>query len=220
MITQAEVLTKLTEFQTYSETQAPANKTYFDTIISTFKTTINSYFSRDNSKLNTIMKELAFWLYCDIQRRTTKHEYEFNENLPTDYPVGYDNIEKCFYQFAELLSISDESFYAGWILAVPDPDTAGTGIAVPQSNTYLTKWTTEITDALTGDFEKVQNLSDWCQNACGNSDLISLFEEQGNTTERLTIKQIADQIYCTKKLLNVINSLSLSVYVPSYIKNQ
>lgn len=220
MILQSDVVAKITTLKEYSDTTAPKYKSYFDALVKPLETIVTTYFLRDNSSLNAILKELTFWWYCDIARRTTKYTNEFDKGLPTDFPLGYNDLEDCFYKFTELLTIDNETFYQAWVYGEPETDTTGTGEQVPLSNPYSDKWVAEITAAIKGDITNVQTLSDWVQYASGNSDLVSLFEDEGKITEHLTIKEIANQIYITKKMLNVIITLNLSVYVPSYIKKQ
>ena len=212
-----EVLNKLDALEKYSVTVDPATGSLFAPVYNA----VASYFSGNNSGLAAALEDVVKYMYNDISRRTTKHEFEFDMRLASDFPVGYEDITKCFYQFEELLTISESSFFNAFVYGVPEgaaSEEGGAVAEVPVSNPYLTRWTAEITAAITGDLENVQALAEWCKNSGGCCDLVCLLENRGRILESKTVKEIAAIIYHDKKLSEVITARQLAVYLPSYFR--
>lgn len=209
MITNNEVMTKLNALKNYSVAESTATESLFQPL----EDAISLYFGSSCSELTTALEDVVKYMYNDISRRTTEHEKNFNMNLSSDFPKGYDDITKCFYTFEELMKVDNTTFFNAFVQET-DPTTGLTGYV---SNPYLDKWTSEITQAVTGDLENVKKLAEWCKNSGGSSDLISLLEEQGQITKSLSMKEIATIIYQEKKLIDVIRSKNLKVYKPSWM---
>lgn len=212
-----EVLNKLDALENYSVTVDPATGSLFAPVYNA----VAAYFAGDNSGLNAALEDVVKYMYNDISRRTTKREFVFDMRLASDFPVGYDDITKCFYQFEELLTVSESSFFNAFVYGVPEGATSedgGTVAEVPVSNPYLTRWAAEITAAITTDLENVQALAEWCKNSGGCCDLVCLLENQGRILESKTVKEIAAIIYHDRKLSEVITARQLAVYLPSYFR--
>lgn len=205
MISQVEVISKLDSLKEYSALKNTTTGTLFDPVYAE----VYSYFST-NQSLKAPLTDCIKYMYNDIWRRNTVYEHDYPLSLPTNYPVGYDDIEKCFYSFSELINITNELFYNAFVFSVP----AGTVL----SNSYLTSWTTEINAAKTGDVSNVSALAEWCKNSEGDSDIISLVEERGTIKSTLTMRQISEEIYINRHMKNVIEFKNAGTYIPSYYK--
>ena len=151
-------------------------------------------FTGDNVAMVQALEDVAKYMYNDIYRRTTTYQFKFDMGLSTNYPQGYNDIEQCFYQFTELLTVTEQQFFNAFVYGLPPNDPMATE-QIPLSNPYLDRWTTEITDAVDGDLQNVQALAEWCKNSGGKSDLICLFENRGVVTNQLNVKDIATIIY-------------------------
>lgn len=215
LIEKTDVVAKLDALKTYSKSQDAKNASTFDSLFAPVYSAVNAYFAASNSGLSSSMNDVVQFMYFDIARRTTEYENKFNEALPTNFPVGYDDVTKCFYQFAELLNVSNATFFNAFVYGIPL--TGGTE-PIPQSNPYLTRWTTQINAAISEDLERVVALADWLNFAAGNSDMISLLEQRGKIVKFKTQREIANIIYNERHVLDVINKKHLSTYVPTYFK--
>lgn len=216
LISQNDVLTKLDALKAYSAAADPATEALFAPVYAA----VNSYFSGDTSGLVAALEDVVKYMYNDISRRTTVYENNFDMHLATNYPTGYDDISKCFYQFSELLTVTDSSFFAAFVYGVPEGagDSGGAAEEIPLSNPYLDRWTAEITAAITGDLANVQTLAEWCKNSGGCCDLVCLLENRGRTLSYKTVREIAEVIYNDKLLLAVASARNLKIYVPTYLR--
>lgn len=213
MITQNEVITKLDTLKNYSVAVDAATESLFQPVYSA----ISSYFNASNPELVTALEDVVKYMYNDISRRTTEYEHNYDMHLASDYPDGYDDITKCFYTFTELITVDEATFNDAFVYETPINEDGTSGEPVPVSNPYLTRWTSEITSAITNDLDKVKNLAEWCKNSGGCCDLICLLEVQGQITKSKPMKEIATIIYQDRKLLDVIASRNLKVYKPTWM---
>lgn len=207
------VLKKISILKEYSVAADVATGILFEPVLMA----IEKYFNSDNAAMVQALEDVAKYMYNDIYRRTTTYQFEFDMGLSTNYPQGYNDIEQCFYQFAELLTVTDQQFFNAFVYGLPPNDPMATE-QIPLSNPYLDRWETEITAAIDGDLKNIQALAEWCKNSGGKSDLICLFENRGVVTKQLSVKDIATIIYRDKKLLDVARARALPVYIPSYLK--
>lgn len=218
MITKAQVLAKLDELKAYSIEQDELTGPLFSPVYSA----VDSYFNNQSDGLAQALTEVVQYMYNDLTRRSTVHEFEYEMKLPTNYPVGYNNVVDCFYKFASLLAMSNATFFNAFVYGVPEgagDSEGGGGTEVPISNPYLTTWATEITAAVNTDLQAVQTLADWCKNSGGNYDLICLLENQGRIVSQQKQKDKARTIYLDRKVLEVITARNLSVYIPTYLRS-
>lgn len=221
IVSKSQVIARLDELQEYSVAEDAKRATPSEAAIRGFFTpvyaAVNTYFAAGGN-VSGVLREIAQFMCFDIMRRTTKYEREFSMGLRSDFPAGYYDISECFYQFSQLLSVSNAEFYAAFSYGVPvDPAGGGGTAVVPLSNSYLTAWATELPLQPEADLARLNALNDWCQDA-GDSDLVALFENQGKIIEHLELQEIARIIYVDRKLKAVIAARGLSVYVPSYLK--
>lgn len=215
IIRESDVLNKLDELKNYSVAVDPATESLFEPVYAA----VDAYFKGDYAQLVTALEDVVKYMYNDISRRTTVHENEFPMELPTSFPIGYEDVTECFYGFKELLAITESSFFDAFTYGLPEGDAGGGGaVEVPLSNSYLEQWTKEITVAINGDLQNVTNLAEWCKNSGGSCDLICLLENRGRAVYQLTVKEIAKMIYVDRKLNEVIQQKNLKVYVPAYLK--
>jgi len=212
MVSKEEVLAKIEQLKTYSTTQNALTAQSFVTL----ETAVNTYYNQDFKTLQTTFNDMVLYMFCDISRRTTKFEKEFESGLPTDFPKGYDNLELCFYQFEELLTISNADFYKTFKITTSTDGTGNTTSTV--ENPTIDRWVVEITKATTEDFENVAKVSSFVENSSGNYDMINLFEDRGRTIKSLTPQEIAHEIYNTRKVKSVANALDIKVYIPTYLR--
>lgn len=206
MITQSQVVAKIDSLKAYSVAQNATTANLFAPLYSA----VTSYFSTGQSAVKA-MSDVIKYMYNDIWRRNTVYEINIPLNLPTNYPLGYSDIRQCFYQFSQLMSISNESFYAGFVF---------TGLApavVATSNSYITTWIPEISAAGSGDISNLNSLAEWCKNSEGDSDLISILEDRGTIKSTMTMRQISNDIYKNRHALEVIHERAQGTYIPTYI---
>ena len=215
IIKESEVLHKLDALKSYSVAVDSATESLFEPVYEA----VDAYFNGDDAQMVTALEDVVKYMYNDISRRTTVYENEFPMELPKSFPIGYEDVTECFYGFDQLLTITESSFFNGFIYGLPEGDT-GDGMAaeVPLSNSYLEQWEKEITDAITGDLQNVTNLAEWCKNSGGSCDLICLLENRGRVLTQMTVKEKAEMIYVDKKLLEVIEQKELNVYIPTCLK--
>lgn len=136
MYSESEINDRVAELKAYSAEQDASTAVLFVPL----ETALSSYFSA--SDLTEALRDVVKYMYNDIQRRTTVYETEWPDNLPTDFPTGYYDLRGCFYDFSQLMTITDAAFYAGFVFAA-SPE----GGSAVSSNTYLDAWTAGITSA-------------------------------------------------------------------------
>ena len=146
MYTQAEVNTKITALKTYSVAQDPATADLFTPL----ETSVQEYFAA-NANISGPLRNVVKYMYNDIARRTTVYETDWSDNLPTNYPAGYNDVRTCLYDFAELMTVDNATFFAAFVYETPTATAGSTAEPVPVSNDYLTEWAADITTATTGD---------------------------------------------------------------------
>lgn len=217
MYGKTDVTNKLAELKAYSITEEPLTESLFTPI----ESAVQAYF---NAVVGTAgaFRDVVKYMYNDIFRRTTAYENEFPLNLPTNYPAGYGDIRTCFYNFAMLMEIDNETFYSGFVFESQSAGTGGTGgatVVVPVRNTYLDTWTAAITNAATSNPASVSVLAEWCKNSEGDSDLVDLLEDRGIIIEQKSREEITKIIYNERGLLEVIQTLGISVYIPTLLQN-
>ena len=208
LYTKDQILEKIATLQAYSEAKDARTAALFTPLISA----ANTYYG-DKSAVSAALEDVVKYMYNDISRRTTVYEHQFDAQLPTNFPVGYDDIRDCFANLEEVMTVSEETFYAAFVFG-PDPVTGVTG---PRSNSYIDSWTALLTSGVTDDLANVKTLADWCCNSGGSADVIDLVEDKGDEVFSLSREEIVSQIYIDKNLLAVINVFGLSTYVPSYL---
>ncbi len=215
IIRESDVLHKLDALKSYSVAADPATEALFEPVYEA----VDAYFNGDDAQLVTALEDVVKYMFNDISRRTTVYENEFPMELPTSFPVGYEDVTECFYGFTQLLTVTESSFFDAFIYGVPEGDAGeGEAVEVPLSNSYLEQWTKEITAAITGDLQNVTDLAEWCKNSGSSCDLICLLENRGRILTQMTVKEKAKLIYEDRKMLEVIEQKNLNVYVPTYLK--
>lgn len=210
MNTKSEINAKIAALKAYSISHEAGTEALFTPL----EEAVATYFDADKGAVSAACEDVVKYMYNDISRRTTVFEHEFDMKLPTNYPAGYNDMTECFADFSEIMQITNADFYAAFVEGV-DEDTGIEGI---QSNTYIDKWVEELEAAATDDVNKVQNLAEWCKNSGGSCDVINLLENKGNVVSQLTKDQIVNKIYVEKNLLNIIQLLGLSTYVPTSLR--
>ncbi len=213
LYTQAEVNAKIAELKTYSVAQDPATADLFTPL----ETAVQKYFAA-GTNLSGPLRDVVKYMYNDIARRTTVYETDWPDNLPTDYPDGYNDVRSCLYDFTELMTVDNATFFAAFVYETPAAaEGGGTAEPVPVSNGYLTDWAADITAATTGDAGKISALAEWCKNSEGNCDLIDLLEDRGKVLSQKSREEIAADIYIDRGVLEIIQVRGVDVYVPTYL---
>lgn len=208
LYTKDQILEKIAVLQAYSEAKDARTAALFTSLISA----ANTYYG-DKSAVSAALEDVVKYMYNDISRRMTLYEHEFDAKLPTNFPVGYEDIRDCFANLEEVMTVSEATFYAAFVFG-PDPVTGVTG---PRSNSYIDSWTELLTSGVADDLANVKTLADWCCNSGGSSDVIDLVEDKGNEVFSLSREEIVNQIYIDANLAAVIDVFGLSTYVPSYL---
>lgn len=218
MYAKTDVTNKLAELKAYSIAEEPLTESLFSPI----ESAVQAYFNAVAGTAGSF-RDVIKYMYNDIFRRTTVYENEFPLNLPTNYPAGYSDLRACFYDFATLMEIDNETFYNGFIFESQSTGTGGTGgstVIVPVRNTYLDTWTTAITNATTLNPASVAAMAEWCKNSEGDCDLVDLLEDRGIILEQKSREEITQIIYIERGLLEVVQTLGISVYIPTLLQNQ
>lgn len=205
MISKTVITNKIASLKAYSISQNATTVALFAPL----EAAVSAYFN-SNVTVDKEVTDIIKYIYNDIWRRNTVYTNTYPLNLPNNYPKGYNDVRDCFYQFPELLSIDNATFYSAFVFETTGTETKAT------SNSKLDSWTTEILAARSTEKATLKALAEWCKNSEGNSDLVSLLEERGTIITELEMRQIAEIIYMDKGVLEIINALSLNVYIPSY----
>lgn len=212
MYTQAEVNAKIAALEAYSVAQDPVTADLFTPL----ETAVQKYFAA-GTNLSGPLRDVVKYMYNDIARRTTVYETDWPDNLPTDYPDGYNDVRSCLYDFTALMTIGNATFFTAFVYETPTATAGGTAEPVPVSNPYLTEWTANITASTTGDAGKISALAEWCKNSEGNCDLIDLLEDRGKVLSQKSREEIAADIYIDRGVLEIIQVRGVDVYVPTYL---
>lgn len=218
MITKEQVVEKLDTIKEYSVEQDPATEPFFEPVY----TAVNSYFSA-NPSLEDAMRNVIKCLYMDIINRTTISSNHLDYGLPTNFPKGYNDLEKCFYQFTSIFQTSEKEVFDAFIYGVPE--TSATSIStseaeqkIPTSNPMLTEWTAEITAAPQTDVDNLNAIAEFCKSGAEGSSLIRLFEDPGKLEQMKSTSDLANIIYIERKATSIIKARKLKTYIPTYLK--
>ena len=213
LYSQTEVSAKITALKAYSAAQDPLTADLFTPL----ETAVTAYFNASGN-LAAPLRDVVKYMYNDIARRTTVYETDWPDNLPTDYPAGYNDVRGCIYDFTELMTVDNATFFAAFVYETPTaPADGGAAEPVPVSNDYLTDWEADITAATTADINEVAALAEWCKNSEGNCDLIDLLEDRGKVLSQKSREEIAADIYIDRGVLEIIQVRGVDVYVPTYL---
>ena len=89
MYTQAEINAKITALKTYSAAQDPLTVDLFTPL----ETAVQSYFAA-STNIAGPLRDVIKYMYNDIARRTTAYGTDWPDNLPVDYPAGYNDVRE------------------------------------------------------------------------------------------------------------------------------
>lgn len=218
MITKEQVLEKLDIIKEYSVEQDPATEPFFEPVYAA----VNSYFDA-NPSLEDTMRDVIKCLYMDIINRTTISSNHLDYGLPTNFPKGYNDLEKCFYQFASIFQATEKEVFDAFVYEVPETSatsasTSGAGQKIPTSNPMLTAWTAEITVAPQTDVDNLNAIVEFCKSGAEGSSLIRLFEDPGKLEQMKSTSDLANIIYIERKATSVIKVRKLKTHIPTYLK--
>ena len=210
MYSQEEIEDRIATLKEYSVEKDSATASLFTPL----ETAVQTYFNASNDMAEAL-RDVVKYMYNDISRRTTVYETEWPDNLPTDSPAGYSDLRECLYGFDELMSISEETFSSGFSYA----SASDGGAATVSENTYITKWTADITAYASSVADSLSNVAVWCRDAGGNSDLIDLLEDRGTVVSSMTRDEIAEEIYINRGVLEIIEAFGADVYIPTSVSS-
>ena len=218
MITKEQVIEKLDTLKEYSVKQDPATEPFFEPVY----TAVNSYFSA-NPSLEDAMRDVIKSLYMDIMNRTTICSNHLDYGLPTNFPKGYNDLEKCFYQFASVFKATEKAVFDAFVYGVPETSATSISISeveqkIPTSNPMLTEWTAEITAAPQTDVDNLNAIAEFCKSGAEGSSLIRLFEDPGKLEQMKSTSDLANIIYIERKATSVIKARKLKTHIPTYLK--
>lgn len=218
MITKEQVVKKLDTLKEYSVKQDPATEPFFEPVY----IAVNSYFSA-NPSLEDAMRDVIKSLYMDIMNRTTICSNHLDYGLPTNFPKGYNDLEKCFYQFTSVFKATEKAVFDAFVYGVPETSATSTsnsraGQKVPTSNPMLTAWTTEITAAPQTDVDNLNAIAEFCKSGAEGSSLIRLFEDPGKLEQMKSTSDLAQMIYVERKATSVIKARKLKTHIPTCLK--
>ncbi len=211
-----EVLDKVAVLESCSVEQDGQTAPFFAAL----KTAVEGYYNALPSRLTRPVRDVVKYIFNDISRRTTKHRNEYgDDDYPTDFPKGYDDVRACLYDFAPIVNADGAAVYAAFVYETP---AAGAGAAppapVPEENPVLDGWTAAVTAAAQKDADAVSALAVWCRDGEGNADIIDLFEDRGATTEQKSTAEMAAEIYEKRGIREIIEMFGLRVHIPACLK--
>lgn len=218
MITKEQIIEKLDTLKEYSVKQDPATEPFFKPVY----IAVNSYFSA-NPSLEDAMRDVIKSLYMDIMNRTTICSNHLDYGLPTNFPKGYNDLEKCFYQFASVFKATEKAVFDAFVYGVPETSATSTsnsraGQKVSTSNPMLTAWTAEITAAPQTDVDNLNTITEFCKSGAEGSSLIRLFEDPGKLEQMKSTSDLAQMIYVERKATSVIKARKLKTHIPTCLK--
>lgn len=217
MLSEDQVIEILDGFKAYSVAQQPDFESHFISLMSPLYSAVERYFSTKHPEIEEKLRELVHNMYCDILERGTVMEFTYGDPLPTDFPETYHDLEKCFYEFDLGTEVE---FHNAWVIGIPT-DENGLPIGteeIPLSNSLVSLWTAELTSAKATEVTKVSELLAWIQNSSSTNNLPYLLEDTGRVISSPSMQGIAKDIYISKGLLEIIKTLTLNVYIPSYLR--
>jgi hypothetical protein len=209
MYSKEQIINRIDNFKNYAEVESTTTPANWDTVLQPLYNAVDNYFKGNNysEDVNCLIQNM----YVDILRRCTKYENDkqFDFGLSTDYPKGYDDISVCFYDFSEIMNISNETILNSYVIDIT---------TMSATSTLVDGWITSITTANETDKENLNTLSEWCKNSGSGCDLVNLLENRGQLVGIKSTKEIATIIYHDRKLLDVIKQFNLTSYIPTYFK--
>lgn len=245
MITKNDVIARLDELKEYSinqktidlnlkcEEEGGTDKEFYkqaikdctDLYISLMQplyTAVNSYFDGDRSAFTNPLNELAEWLHNDLWQRQSKWEVE-PPKTSSNAPASYSDLTKLFYTF-DWINTSNEDFYNAWAYSVPETtggSTTTTNIEpLPSSNSLVSAWTIELNNAYKVELQNIDSLGTYLYNSMGYNSSFMLWEDTGKLLFSPETKDLAKVIFCDRKLLEVANTLNISIYIPTYLRGE
>lgn len=209
MHSKEQIINRIDNFKSYAEIESTIMTANWDTVLQPLYNAVDNYFKDNNysEDVNFLIQNM----YVDILRRCTKYENDnqFDFKLSTDYPLGYDDISVCFYDFSEIMNTSNKTILNSYVIDIT---------TMSATSTLVDGWITSITTANETDKANLNTLSEWCKNSGSGCDLVNLLENRGQLVEIKGTKEIATIIYHDRKLLDVIKQFNLTSYIPTYFK--
>ena len=211
-MTKQDILDKLQELETYSIEKTGHSE--LSSVMNTFESTLSEFLKSVPNSCKTQFKELPVKFCMDYFRRNTAYseDSKFGLYLPTNFPTGYNNLMDLFggVQFDAIQNVSNDDFANAWTFYEQDPVTL---VTPPPTNTYITQWTQQISSLNNNVSGNLQALLDFYDDA-GNWNEISMFEMRGDLLYTTEKPKFVQDLFVTKKWLDVINLFGLDAYIP------
>jgi hypothetical protein len=219
MIAKQQIIEKINTLSAYCTANGEPGGGYAD-FIATLNSAITQYFSSVPSELSDSIRLLIFNIYNDIMLRNTTYEKPIGPAIPTNFPPGYNDLGSLFDgdgALSAILSMDNATFLNGFPVETSTDETTGASSTVVLINPIITTWITKLSTAHAAEFDKVEAIRSFCQSCSFGQDLIGLTEDRGKSTTSVTKEDILTDIYVTKKYKDVITSLGLDVWIPTYL---
>ncbi|MBR1729345.1 MAG: hypothetical protein IJ728_07465 [Selenomonadaceae bacterium] len=193
-------------------------------IFAEFKEALNNYLTRDEEFCLQVNKTLDKIIAFEFHHRI---KYENQELLDQwqdvsyrfEKPLGFDNVRELFKLdavFEEIMTISDRIFLQAFYSVQSNSD--GKNGSSEWRNTYIDKWISELTTALTNELEYLKEIMRRCANRSYAAEWAILFEELGKCTNRQKVRSLAKNIFYTRGYGWLIETFNLdTVYRASYM---
>lgn len=210
LYTKQQLIDKVDGFKTYcieSGELPPLAK--LDTTFSALYNAINTYFTVGFGAISGEINCLIQFMYCDILRRSTRHEFDnqFNFNISTDYPQGYSDLRNCFHDFSNIMNTTNQAILDACVI---DPST------FTVTNDLSDSLAATVPATHDNELEKITTLANWCRDTGSCCDLINLLENRGKLLEIKGTREIAKMIYIDRHILECIRFFNLTSYIPTY----
>ena len=225
MIKKEQVLAKLDALKAYTIAQENASgldyTPYYNSLMSPLYSAVNAYFSTELDEFNSVLKLVVFNMYCHTVDLTTEYDDGLERDVATNIPQYYNDLREIYYTFP-WLSMSNEEFFSGWVYGREESNSGSEGETtsspvIPLSNSYVSRWTAELTSEPEKELERMKGLLNWLETASDIS-LVEVLENTGRVTKSLSTQEIGTIIYRDRGVKEIITDKGYSVYIPTYMR--
>ncbi len=227
MIKKEEVLAKLDALKAYTIAQDVTENasgldytSYYEALMSPLYNAVNAYFNANLPEFNSVLKLVVFNMYCHTVDLTTEYDDGLERDVATNIPQYYNDLREIYYAFP-WLSMSNAEFFSGWVYGqeVSYASEMGGTLTpiIPLSNSYVSRWTTELTGEPERELERLKGLLNWLETASDLS-LVEVLENTGRVTKSLSTQEIGTIIYRDRGVKEIITDKGYNVYIPTYMR--
>lgn len=235
MIKKEQVLAKLEAFKAYSiahaeekeieheyerEKENETYESYYADLMTPLYNAVNTYFNTKLVEFNSVLKLVVFNMYCHTVDLTTEYDDGLERDVATNIPQYYNDLREIYYAFP-WLSVSNAEFFSAWDYGREESESGSAGGAlspiIPLSNSYVPRWTAELTGEPERELERMKGLLNWLETASDLS-LVELLENTGRVTKSLSTQEIGTIIYKDRGVKEIITDKGYKVYIPTYMR--